>query len=28
VIFVGFAQSGNEDTEEELRDSVNSIASN
>lgn len=27
VIFVGFAQSGNEDTEEELRDSVNSISS-
>ncbi len=28
VIFVGFALSGNEDTEEELRDSVNSIAAN
>jgi hypothetical protein len=28
VIFVGYALSGNEDTEEELRDSVNSIASN
>lgn len=28
VIFVGFAQAGNEDSEEELRDSVNSLSSN